>query len=128
MQVEVRLFAVFRERAGRDTLTLEVGEGSTVADVLAAAAREPGLGEILERMPVRAALNREYVDSDAPVAAGDELALVLPVSGGEAATVHARVTDEPHFDRCPRRGREPQRRRGDGGVLRDDPRRRRALL
>ncbi len=95
MQVEVRLFAVFRERAGRDTLTLEVDEGATVADVLAAAAHEPGLGEILERMPVRAALNREYVESDAPVAAGDELALVPPVSGGEAATVHARVTGEP---------------------------------
>ena len=95
MQVEVKLFAVFRERAGRDTLTLELDEGATVADVLAAAAREPGLGEILERMPVRAALNREYVGDEAPVAAGDELALVPPVSGGEAATVHARVTEEP---------------------------------
>ena len=95
MQVQVRLFAVFRERAGRDTLELELDEGATVADVLAAAAREPGLEEVLERMPVRAALNREYVGHDAPVGPGDELALVPPVSGGAATSIHARVTPEP---------------------------------
>ena len=95
MRVEVKLFAVFRERAGRETLSLELAEGSTVADVLAAAAREPGLDEILERMPVRAALNREYVDETTPVSAGDELALVPPVSGGEATVVRARVGAEP---------------------------------
>ena len=100
MEVEVRLFAIFRERAGRERLALELPEGATVADVLAAAAREPGLGEVLAAMPVRAALNREYVDDDAPVSAGDELALVPPVSGGsqsaaEAPRLHARVTDEP---------------------------------
>ena len=95
MQVEVRLFAVFRERAGRDTLSLELPEGATVADALAAAGREPGLGEILERMPVRAALNREYVGTDAPVRSGDELALIPPVSGGSAAPPRARVTERP---------------------------------
>jgi molybdenum cofactor biosynthesis protein MoaC/molybdopterin converting factor subunit 1 len=95
MQVEVRLFAVFRERAGRDTLSLELAEGATVADVLAAAGREPGLGEILARMPVRAALNREYVEPDAPVRAGDELALIPPVSGGATSPPAAKVTDAP---------------------------------
>ena len=95
MQVEVRLFAVFRERAGRDTLSLELADGATVADALAAAGREPGLGEVLKRMPVRAALNREYVDSDAPVSEGDELALIPPVSGGATAPPRARITEEP---------------------------------
>ena len=95
MQVEVRLFAVFRERAGRDTLSLELPEGATVADALAAAGREPGLGEILERMPVRAALNREYVSIDAAVRAGDELALIPPVSGGAAAPPRAQITEQP---------------------------------
>lgn len=95
MQIELRLFAVFRERAGRESLALELPEGATVADALAAAKREPGLGEILERMPVRAALNREYVDDDAPVHAGDELALIPPVSGGATAATNARVTTEP---------------------------------
>jgi molybdenum cofactor biosynthesis protein MoaC/molybdopterin converting factor subunit 1 len=95
MQVEVRLFAVFRERAGRDTLRLELADGATVADALAAAAREPGLAEILAKMPVRAALNREYVDESAIVSAGDELALIPPVSGGATAPPRAKVTSEP---------------------------------
>jgi molybdenum cofactor biosynthesis protein MoaC/molybdopterin converting factor subunit 1 len=96
MEVELRLFAVFRERAGRERLALELPEGATVADALAAAAEQPGLGEVLAAMPVRAALNREYVDDDAPIAAGDEVALIPPVSGGAIApTRHARVTAEP---------------------------------
>jgi molybdenum cofactor biosynthesis protein MoaC len=95
MEVEVRLFAVFRERAGRDRISLELSEGATVADALAAAAREPGLGEILAAMPVRAALNREYVDEGTEVSAGDELALIPPVSGGATTAIHARVTADP---------------------------------
>jgi molybdenum cofactor biosynthesis protein MoaC/molybdopterin converting factor subunit 1 len=99
MEVELRLFAVFRERAGRDRLTLELPDGASVADAIAAAAREAGLGEILAAMPVRAALNREYVSDDAPVADGDEVALIPPVSGGSApaagAAPHARVTSDP---------------------------------
>ncbi len=95
MQVEVRLFAILRERAGRETLSLELADGATVADVLEAAARAPGLGEVLPALPVRAALNREYVDDDAPVRAGDELALIPPVSGGAATAIHARVGERP---------------------------------
>ena len=94
MEIELRLFAIFRERAGRERLDLELPEGATVADALAAAAEQPGLGEILAAMPVRAALNREYVDDDAPISAGDELALIPPVSGGAATGIHARVTPE----------------------------------
>ena len=95
MEIDVRLFAILRERAGTDSLRLELGEGATVADALAAAAREPGLGDVIGRMPVRAALNREYADEDAPLAAGDELALIPPVSGGSTTAPRVRVTDEP---------------------------------
>ena len=95
MEVEVRLFAILRERAGRDALSLELPEGATVADALAAAALEPGLGPVLDAMPVRAALNRTYVDDDARLANGDELALVPPVSGGATEATNARVTEEP---------------------------------
>src|SRR5262245_65369189 len=92
--VTVRLFAILRERAGRDSLELELADGATVEDALAALRDEDGLGPVLERMPLRAAVNREYVDEDTPLASGDEMALIPPVSGG-AAEVHARVTAEP---------------------------------
>jgi molybdopterin synthase catalytic subunit len=39
------------------------------------------------------AVNREYVSEETPIAAGDELALIPPLSGG--AGVHARVSAEP---------------------------------
>src|SRR4051794_21023853 len=42
------------------------------------------------------AINREYADERAPVRAGDEVALVPPVSGGAPGVVRsARVTAEP---------------------------------
>lgn len=96
MRVEVRLFANLRESAARDRLALELPEGATVADALAAAAAaDPGLGEALAAIPVRAALNREYVAEATAVGDGDELALIPPVSGGEEAAARVRVGPEP---------------------------------
>ena len=99
MTVIVRLFAVLRERAGRDSIELELAEGATVADALDALRDGTPLGEALQRMPVRAAVNREYVASATSLEAGDELALIPPVSGGSGARadsdVHVRITTEP---------------------------------
>ncbi len=95
MRIELRLFAVFRERAGRERLTLELPEGARVTDALAAAGHEPGLGEILARMPVRAAVNREYVGDETKLRDGDEIALIPPVSGGATSVAQARVGAEP---------------------------------
>ena len=83
MFIDVRLFAILRERAGKEALTVEVGEGATVRDALDALAREHGLGDLIARMPVVMAVNREYAVEDAILAEGDELALIPPVSGGE---------------------------------------------
>jgi molybdopterin synthase catalytic subunit/molybdopterin converting factor small subunit len=91
MTITVRLFAVLRERAGADSVELELGSDATVADALAALAEHPGLDEVLERMPVRMAVNRDYADPGTRLGPGDELALVPPVSGG--AAVQARVSD-----------------------------------
>lgn len=96
MTVTVRLFAVLRERVGSDSIEVEVDDGATVAEALARLAERPELGDLLERMPVRMAVNRDYADGDTALAPGDELALVPPVSGGGPdSKVHARVTDEP---------------------------------
>jgi MoaE-MoaD fusion protein len=85
MEVEVRLFAMLRERAGADTVTVELPEGATVRDAIAAVGGERDLGELIAAMPVVMAVNREYAAADDALAAGDELALIPPVSGGCAS-------------------------------------------
>jgi molybdopterin synthase catalytic subunit len=92
MKVSVRLFAQLRERCG-ERVDVELADGATVADALTALRRERELGELLERIPVTVAVNREYADRSQALAAGDELALIPPVSGG-APRIHARVTEE----------------------------------
>ncbi len=80
----MKLFAVLRERAGRDALALDLDEPATVGDALAALARHDGLAEVLARVPVVMAVNRDYADDDRSLHEGDELALIPPVSGGSA--------------------------------------------
>jgi MoaE-MoaD fusion protein len=93
MTVRVRLFAVLRQRAGHEAVNVELDEGATVADALAALAREPGLTDVLARIPVRMAVNRDYADLETVLSPDDELALVPPVSGGES--IHVRVGEDP---------------------------------
>jgi molybdopterin synthase catalytic subunit/molybdopterin converting factor small subunit len=93
MKVRVRLFAVLRERAQSDEVELELGEGATVADALSALGKFPSLAELLERLPVAMAVNRDYADPSTELGPDDELALIPPVSGG--AEVHARVGSGP---------------------------------
>jgi molybdopterin synthase catalytic subunit/molybdopterin converting factor small subunit len=70
------LFAGLRERAGRDELVLDLPDGARVADALAQVEHlAPGVSLVL-------AVNREYAEPDVVLHAGDELAVVPPVSGG----------------------------------------------
>jgi len=94
MTVTVRLFAILRERAGRDSVEIELPEGATVDDAFERLAAAPGLGELVGRMPLRMAVNREYASAGTTIAPGDELAVIPPISGGAPRT-HARVTEEP---------------------------------
>ena len=76
MKVAVRLFAALRERAGAREAALELEEGASVDDVWPAL----GLGE--EPSGLVYAVNRAYVERGTPLADGDEVALIPPVSGG----------------------------------------------
>ena len=81
MQVVVKLFALMREKVGTDTIRLDVPEGARLVDVAAALRRQyPVLDPYLAR--VRYAIQMEFVDAEAIVTAGDEVALIPPVSGG----------------------------------------------
>jgi molybdopterin converting factor subunit 1 len=78
VRVTVRLFAALRERAGSGRRELELPQGATAGDVFAALeirAEPPGLAY---------AVNQEYAERSAVLADGDEVALIPPVSGGEA--------------------------------------------
>ena len=92
MRVHVRLFALLRERARRDRIELSLPPGATVAEALSQLAAQAPLAELLERMPISVAVNREYAGVQTRLQDGDELALIPPVSGGEdAERVHVRV-------------------------------------
>ena len=81
MGVTVRLFAGLRERAGWSRREIEA---ATVADVWPALE----LGE--EPDGLLYAVNKEYASRERPLADGDEVALIPPVSGGAFL-----LSDEP---------------------------------
>ena len=80
-KVSVRLFARLGDIAGTRETEVEWGKGLRAIDVYRA---------LCERYPAMAglngslmyAVNAEYVDAEAPLSDGDELALIPPVSGG----------------------------------------------
>jgi len=106
VEVTVRLFAMLRERAGAAELTLELPDGARVRDALAS---EP-LAALADGIPLVLAVNREYADGEHVLDAGDELALIPPVSGGStAAAPWVRVSEEPlSLDVVAARVRDPR--------------------
>jgi molybdopterin synthase catalytic subunit len=82
MHVRVRLFAMQREAAGTRELAVEVADRATVADASAAAvAQAPALAP--GRDTLKFAVNGAYADVSQPLADGDEVAAIPPVSGGD---------------------------------------------
>jgi MoaE-MoaD fusion protein len=77
VNVSVRLFAGLRERAGVAHRALELRDGATVADVWAPLE----LGD--EPAGLLYAVNKAYAAADTPLAEGDEVAVIPPVSGGD---------------------------------------------
>jgi MoaE-MoaD fusion protein len=77
--VAVRLFASYREQAGRARLDAEVPEGARVRDLQA---------QLTAQIPALAAtrglvaVNQTYVGPDLELHHGDEVAFIPPVSGG----------------------------------------------
>jgi MoaE-MoaD fusion protein len=102
MQLTVRLFAQLRERAGARELSLDLPEGARVRDAL------DELSTLVGDMPVVMAVNREYANGDSPLAPGDELALIPPVSGGEAAPWARVTTDQLSVHDLVARVRDPR--------------------
>jgi MoaE-MoaD fusion protein len=77
VKVRVRLFAALRERAGTGALEIEVPDGAIVDDVW------PRLELGDEPAGLLYARNRAYVERTDALRAGDEVAVIPPVSGGD---------------------------------------------
>jgi molybdopterin synthase catalytic subunit len=104
VEVTVRLFAMLRERAGSGSVTLTLPEGARVRDAL------DSLADLAEGIPLVMAVNREYASEEQVLDAGDELALIPPVSGGSTqAAPWVRVSSEPlSLDSLAARVRDPR--------------------
>ena len=84
IRIRIRLFARQREMAGAREVILDLATGATIEDAWAAlVARVPAISP--GRQFVRFARNGEYADGDSPLADGDEVACIPPISGGGEA-------------------------------------------
>jgi MoaE-MoaD fusion protein len=86
MRVRVLFFGQLKEIVGLSQEDAELSEGARVEDLFERYGRRfPKLAEF--RPSVAASLNQEYAEWRAPLAAGDEVAFLPPVSGGQQAAV-----------------------------------------
>ncbi len=106
LRIRVRLFAMQRETAGTKELRLEVPLGSTLEDawsavVEAVPALAPG------RSSLRFAVNGSYAGPETPLADGDEVACIPPVSGGAGEAVDAAADPDAAADEGIDAGADP---------------------
>ena len=81
MKIQVKCFAAAREIVGTGELVVELPEGSTLTQLLEQVRRQfPRLEGLAGSLLF--SVNREYAPFDKKLAAGDEVALIPPVSGG----------------------------------------------
>jgi molybdopterin synthase catalytic subunit len=97
VRVRIRLFAVQRELAGTRDLSVELPAEATVEEAWAALvglypALAPG------RASVRFAVNGDWAGPDSPLAEGDEVAMIPPVSGGADSRRILELRADPFAD------------------------------
>ncbi len=81
MELVVRFFALYRERAGRNTFQLQLPDGATVADLTTEIRRHfPGLAP--PEVSIVVAVNADYAEPEVVLHSGDDVCLIPPVSGG----------------------------------------------
>lgn len=81
MNIRVKLFAVAKQKAGRDEIEVELPAAATVASLRAAVVEQyPALADVIRH--VRFAVNNEYAGDDLQLTPSAEIAVIPPVSGG----------------------------------------------
>lgn len=81
MIVRVKLFAVAKERAGRDKLEIEIGSSATVRQLRGLIVEQfPALADVMSH--ARLAIDNEYAADGMVIPAAADVAVIPPVSGG----------------------------------------------
>jgi len=99
MEIQIKLFATLKDKAGTNKITIAVEEPATVATLLAAA--EKAYPNLATSLPIAlVSVNKGFAGADTAVSPGDEVALFPPVSGGSGAEglphpTYFAVTTEP---------------------------------
>ena len=84
MNIQIKLFATLKDRAGSPRVQLDLPDDATVSVLLDRLAQtQPRLAPSLPTCLV--AVNQEFAFGSTPIRAGDEVALFPPVSGGSGA-------------------------------------------
>ncbi|HEX9996508.1 MAG TPA: molybdenum cofactor biosynthesis protein MoaE [Abditibacterium sp.] len=97
MKLPVQLFASLKDAAKTSNIEVEIAKNVSVAQLLETVARDfPALEKWLPH--VRVAVNEEYATNDQIIHAGDDIALIPPVSGGSDAPFVAVVERELSLD------------------------------
>jgi molybdopterin synthase catalytic subunit len=81
MHISIQLFAAARDRMGRSSIQVELGDNATVGELRRRICADfPQLSDIVPRAML--AVDTEYAGTDQQIRATSEIALIPPVSGG----------------------------------------------
>lgn len=81
MNIKIRLFAAFKDILGKNELNINILEGSTIDDVKEyLKSNYPQINHLVNVS--RFAINMEYKNTNETLSDGDELSIIMPVSGG----------------------------------------------
>lgn len=81
MEIQIKLFATLKDKAGSNKINVTVAEPATVATLLAAA--EKAYPNLATSLPIAVvSVNKSFAGLETAVSSEDEVALFPPVSGG----------------------------------------------
>ena len=100
MVIHVLFFGMLKDVAGRARDSVDIHEGAVLSDLLRHYEKEiPHLKDLMPSVAI--SINQEYATKNAALHAGDEVALLPPVSGGspQAQLVRRAIETTPVVDR-----------------------------
>lgn len=85
VKVNVRLFAIVRQHVGQSSVSLDLPDHATVADLKSSLATAyPSLEPLLPNLMI--SVNSQYAADESPIPPHADLAAIPPVSGGSGTS------------------------------------------